>query len=266
MQTDEFQALLSCDEHHWWYVGRRRVIHAQLSRLDVPTGASILDAGCGSGRMMDELAQYGTVSGFDFEEKGVAAARSRGHTDVQQGRLEEIPHPDAAFDLVTCLDVIEHTPDDVVSLRELHRVMRPGGHLLVTVPAYQSLWSSHDVANHHYRRYRRATLLPAATAAGWEPVTTTYFNSILFPPAAVVRLAERLRGSAEARDESHLEMTPQRLDALLALPMRLEAAVIRRGIALPFGMSLMGVLRKPAHSPNGRPAAAGAGASHAAAG
>jgi 2-polyprenyl-3-methyl-5-hydroxy-6-metoxy-1,4-benzoquinol methylase len=263
MQTDEFQALLSCDEHHWWYVGRRRVIHAQLSRLDLPADASILDAGCGSGRMMDDLTRYGTVSGFDFEEKGVQAARSRGHGDVQQARVEEIPHEDESFDLITCLDVIEHTPDDVVSLRELHRVMRPGGQLLVTVPAYQSLWSSHDEANHHFRRYRRATLLPAATAAGWEPVGTTYFNSILFPPAAAVRLVERLRGGNRRGSESHLELTPQKLDPLLALPMRLEAALIRRGIALPFGMSLMGVLRKPAHSPNGRQVAAGADASRA---
>ena len=95
-------------------------------------------------------------------------ARGRGDGEVRIGRLEELPWDGATFDLITCLDVIEHTPDDRLTLRELRRVCKPGGWLLVTVPAYQALWSLHDEANHHYRRYARGTLRAAALEAGWS--------------------------------------------------------------------------------------------------
>ena len=245
MQPDEFQALVDYDEHHWWYVGRRAVLHAALERLDVPAGALVLDAGCGSGRTMDDLRRYGSVHGFDLNPLGAEYARGRGHADVHVARVEEIPFPDASFDLVTCLDVIEHTPDDIRSLRELLRVTRPGGWLVVTVPAYQMLWSSHDVANHHYRRYRRPQLRRAAVAAGWEPGSWTYFNSLLFLPAAVVRLGERLRRPSRRRARPQAAMTPSSLDGVLVWPMRLEARLVGLGAHLPFGLSLLMCLRRP---------------------
>jgi SAM-dependent methyltransferase len=255
MQTDEFQAVVAYDEHHWWYRGRRRVIAAALSRLEIPRPASLLDAGCGSGRTMDELRQFGPVTGFDLSEQGVAVARARGH-EATVARVEEIPHGDDSFDLVTCLDVLEHTPDDVRSLAELRRVTRPGGHLLVTVPAYQLLWSSHDVANEHYRRYRRPQLLAAASTAGWEPVLWSYFNSILLPAGAAVRLGERLRRPDRRRGRPNVELTPSALNPVLEVPMRVEAEVVRRGGRLPAGMSLLAVLRRPLDALDGRPAAA----------
>jgi SAM-dependent methyltransferase len=246
MRESEFRALLELDDRHWWYRGRRRVLAAQLERLPVPPGAAILDAGCGSGRTMDDLARLGAVAGFDLNPLGVEAARLRGHADVQAAAVERIPHDDGSFDLITCLDVLEHTADDVHSLRELRRVARPGGLLVATVPAYQALWSDHDEVNHHYRRYRRATLRGAATAAGWEPVSFTYFNSILLPLAAALRLAQRAtRRRRTAPPHSQLHMTPHRMDPLLAGPMRLEAALIRIGLRLPLGLSLLAVLRNP---------------------
>jgi SAM-dependent methyltransferase len=245
VQTDEFAALVEYDEHHWWYAGRRRVLHAALGKLPLPDGAQALDAGCGTGRTMDELVGYGEVHGFDLNPLGAEHAQRRGHGDVRVARVEEIPYQDDSFDLVTCLDVIEHTPDDVVSLRELRRVTRPGGWLVVTVPAYQLLWSSHDVANHHYRRYRRAQLRAAGEAAGWEPGAWTHFNTFLFPPAAAVRLLERLRRPDKRRGRPNVAMTPRSWDGVLEWPMRLEAWLIQRGARLPVGMSLLMVFRRP---------------------
>jgi SAM-dependent methyltransferase len=245
MQTDEFQALVHYDEHHWWYRGRRRVLHAALGRLELPPGATLLDAGCGSGRTMDELHGYGRVHGFDLSPEGVEHARARGHADVHVARVEQIPYPDQAFDLVTCLDVLEHTPDDVRSLRELRRVVRPGGHLVVTVPAYQLLWSSHDVANQHHRRYRHSALRRAAEEAGWEPVDWSYFNTFLFVPGAAVRVGERLRRPHKRRGRPNVQLTPRALDGVLQWPMRIEAGLIRRGLRLPVGMSLLMSLRRP---------------------
>src|SRR5438067_13404967 len=159
--------MLALDEGHWWYRGRRRVLGAVLDRIDLPTDGRVLDAGCGSGRTLDELARYGVPHGMELNHLGVSAARARGH-DVCEGRLEAIPYEEARFDLVTCLDVIEHTDDDVASLRELRRVTRPGGRLVVTVPAHPALWSQHDEVNGHRRRYTRGTLRRAAEAAGWR--------------------------------------------------------------------------------------------------
>lgn len=260
MQTDEFQALVGFDEHHWWYAGRRRVLHAAIGRLELPPEAAVLDAGCGTGRTMDDLRRYGTVHGFDLNPLGVEHARGRGHGDVQVAPVEAIPHPDATFDLVTCLDVIEHTPDDVASLRELRRVVRPGGWLVVTVPAYQLLWSSHDVANQHYRRYRRSQLRRAGVEAGWEPQGWTYFNSVLFLPGAAVRLGERLRRPHKRRGRPNVQLTPRALDGVLEWPMRLEAALVGRGVRLPVGMSLLMAFRRPVSADSERESPVLAGA------
>ncbi len=253
MKTDEFAALADYDEHHWWYAGRRRVLHAALGKLALPQDAQVLDAGCGTGRTMDELHGYGRVHGFDLNPDGVEHARGRGHDDVRVARVEEIPFADDSFDLVTCLDVIEHTPDDVRSLRELLRVTRPSGWLVVTVPAYQFLWSSHDEANEHYRRYHRRRLRQAALDAGWEPQAWTYFNTFLFLPGAAVRVLERLRRPHKRRGRPNVALTPRSFDRVLEWPMRIEAGLIRRGARLPVGMSLLMVMRRPAVAP--RPAA-----------
>jgi SAM-dependent methyltransferase len=246
VKTDEFSALVEYDEHHWWYRGRRRVLHAALGKLALPERAQVLDAGCGTGRTMVELRGYGEVHGFDLNPAGVEHAKGLGLNDVRVARVEETPFADESFDLVTCLDVVEHTPDDVRSLRELLRVTRPGGWLVATVPAYQFLWSSHDEANEHYRRYRRSQLAEAGRRAGWEPGAWTYFNTLLFFPGAAVRLLERLRRPDKRRGRPNVQLTPRSWDGVLEWPMRIEAGLIRRGVPMPLGMSLMMVLQRPA--------------------
>jgi 2-polyprenyl-3-methyl-5-hydroxy-6-metoxy-1,4-benzoquinol methylase len=233
-------------DSHWWYRGRRRIVASELDRLSLPPGAAVLDAGCGAGQTLDDLAELGTVHGVhgvDMNHAAVEAARARGHINVQVSGIEELPYEDSAFDLVTCLDVVEHTPDDVATFTELMRVTRPGGRLVVTVPAYQMLWSSHDVANQHFRRYRLSTLAAAADQAGWRLVRRTYFNSLLLPPAAFVRVVRRSR--AHAAERSDLNLTPGWLNPLLELPLRIEAALIRIGVRLPAGLSLLAVFEKP---------------------
>jgi SAM-dependent methyltransferase len=235
------EAMLDADERHWWYRGRRRVLRAELDHLGLPAGARILDAGCGSGRTLQDLAAYGAASGLELSERAAEIARARAVGEVRLGRLEEIPWPDESFDLVTCLDVIEHTADDRATFAELRRVTRPGGRLLVTVPAYPALWSHHDEANHHFRRYSRAALRAAATDAGWVVARESSFNSVLLAPAAAVRLAERRRG-APAEGVNDLTRGPSWLNAALEWPMAAEAQWLSRGRTLPFGLSLLAVL------------------------
>jgi SAM-dependent methyltransferase len=244
MDETLMKATLEVDEHHWWYRGRRRVIRAELDRLPLPPGARVLDAGCGSGRTLQELVDYGDVSGIELNTEAAALARGRALGDVEVGRLEELPWEDGTFDLITCLDVIEHVPDDTAALVELRRVCRPGGWLLVTVPAYQALWSRHDEANHHYRRYSRAALRAAAGAAGWELVRMSSFNSLLLAPAAAVRLAQRRLGTHNGYTND-LDLGPGWLNDVLERPLALEASWLARGRTLPAGLSLLAVLRRP---------------------
>ena len=240
METAEFETMIALDDLHWWYRGRRRMVRALVEAAGVRPGARILDAGCGSGRTLDDLAAYGEVAGVELNPRGVEAARLRGHEDVRQAPVEAIPHADASFDLVTCLDVIEHTPDDVRSLTELRRVTRPGGALLLSVPAYPRLWSRHDELNGHYRRYTRRTLRSAAEMAGWTTERVTAFNLAYLLPAAAVR---RRRRATSGKGRSELALTPRALDVALELPLRAEAALVRHGGSLPAGLSLMALLR-----------------------
>jgi SAM-dependent methyltransferase len=238
------KAMLEVDEHHWWYRGRRRIIRAELDRLPLAADAVVLDAGCGSGRTMEELTDYGEVHGIELDPEAAELARGRGRGEVQVGRLEELPWADGTFDLIACLDVIEHTPDDRVTLRELRRVTKPGGWLLVTVPAYQSLWSLHDEANHHFRRYDRASLRAAAAESGWQLQRMTSFNSVLLAPAAAVRLAQRRRRT-DGDYTPELKVGPAWLNGALERPLQVEARWLSRGRTLPAGLSLLAVLQNP---------------------
>ncbi|HEY4895757.1 MAG TPA: class I SAM-dependent methyltransferase, partial [Solirubrobacteraceae bacterium] len=132
------------EDRHWWYRGRRTVLDGVLRSLGLPQEARILDAGCGSGRNMVELARYGHVTGVELSDTSVELARARNSGEVIAGSVLEMPFADGSFDLAVSLDVIEHLEDDLGALRELRRTMAPGGALLVTVPAYQWLWSGHD--------------------------------------------------------------------------------------------------------------------------
>ncbi|MGO9956165.1 MAG: class I SAM-dependent methyltransferase [Solirubrobacteraceae bacterium] len=248
MDENLMRVMLDVDEHHWWYRGRRRIIRAELDRLPLPAGPRVLDAGCGSGRTLQDLLQYGEVHGIELNEQAAEVAQGRGLGEVRVGRLEELPWDDATFDLITCLDVIEHTPDDGAAFTELRRVCRPGGWMLVTVPAYQALWSLHDEANHHYRRYSRPTLRDAAQGAGWTVARLTSFNSVLLAPAAAVRLTHRRRGAHNGYTND-LTLGPAWLNGVLEQPLAMEASWLRRGHTLPFGLSLLAVLRRTPLSP-----------------
>jgi SAM-dependent methyltransferase len=244
MEPALMEAMLDADECHWWYRGRRRVLRAELDRLDLPAEAQILDAGCGSGRTLVQLADYGTVSGVELSPRAAEVAGARGVGEVRVGRLESIPWSGSSFDLVTCLDVIEHTPDDRAALADLRRVTRAGGTLIVTVPAYPALWSRHDEDNHHFRRYTRTALRSAARATGWDVVRESSFNSVLLAPAAAVRLAQRRRPEIDGAERSDLERGQGWLNRALEWPLAAEAGWLSRGGTLPFGLSLLAVMSR----------------------
>jgi len=242
MDRDYERQTHQAEDRHWWYRGRRTVLEGVIAGLGLPAGARVLDAGCGSGRNMVELARLGTVTGVELSEPSVALARERDVGEVVAGSVLEMPFADDSFDLAVSLDVIEHLEDDLTAMRELRRTVAPGGALLVTVPAYQWLWSGHDEINHHHRRYTRRTLRRVAEQAGWHQVRTTYFNSLLLPVAIMLRLLERV-GTKTTESSLDLWVPPAPLNWLLERPLALEAALIARGASIPAGLSLLAVFR-----------------------
>ena len=259
MERRVYQQMEAVEDHHWWFVGRRAVIGAVLDRAAAAAGRPVgdrrmrvLDAGCGSGGNLGLYAGPGGVVGagpggvfgVDTDTGALGQARRRGYRGVAVASLAALAFPDGTFDLVAATDVVEHVEDDLGALRELLRVTRPGGHLVVTVPAYQWLWSDSDVQLGHHRRYTRPQLARRCRAAGAEVIRASYFNTTLLPAIAVARTLRQRRGQAMAATE--LEATGPLANRLLRLPMVGEARLVGAGANLPAGVSIICLCRKPA--------------------
>ena len=231
MRPDAYAELRAIEDRHWWFRGRRRLLWALLRRSGMPASPRILDAGCGTGANLAEFGRLGEAWGVDPAPEALAACRARGLENVEQATLGALPFADGSFDLLLATDVLEHVRDDGAALRELRRVAAPGALLLVTVPAHPRLWSAHDEALHHVRRYRRRELLERVRAAGWDVEVATWWNAVLLPPIAAARVLGRGAGTDHDR-------TPSWADRALEAPLRLEARLVARGADLPAGLSL----------------------------
>ena len=239
MEERVYRLVYEQEERHWWFRGRRAVIESLLERAGDPKPARVLDAGCGTGRNLELYRRLGDAEGVDPSPTAVEFCRRRGLDSVRVGDAQRLPFEDGRFGLVAATDVIEHIPDDARALTEMRRVTAPGGALVATVPAYRWMWSAEDERLGHYRRYTLPELRDRCAATGWRPVFGTYFNLLLLPAIAAGR---RLRLRSESKRE--LERTPAALDAPLSLPMRAEAALIRRGARLPAGVSVALLCRR----------------------
>jgi len=237
------------EDRHWWFRGRREILLRLLDRHFPPGDASkrVLDIGCGTGAMLQQLSRYGTVDGVDTDPNAVRFCRERGVAGVRRLTSQTLPWEPETFDLVTALDVIEHIDDDQAVLGEVQRVLRPGGTLLLTVPAYEVLWGPQDEISHHKRRYRAWQIRERLERAGLEPVKLSYFNSLLFPPIAAVRLLRpRRAGDRELKSDFTLTRAG-RLNEILTRIFAGEAALVERW-NLPFGVSIVALARKDANA------------------
>jgi SAM-dependent methyltransferase len=243
VEQDFYSEYYELEDRHWWFVGRRRIF---LALLDDLVGGrrdlDLLDFGCGTGTMAGHLARYGTVEAVDADADAVAFCRRRGLARVQQLTGDGLPFEDGRFDVVTTFDVLEHIEDDLSALTELHRVLRPGGVLVAAVPAFPFLWGPQDVISHHYRRYVRPELRARLEDAGFAVRRASYFNSLLFPAVAAIRIVRRAFPEPEEL-RSDFGVGPARLNRALAAAFGGEAALVRRR-DLPFGVSLLAVAER----------------------
>jgi len=236
------------EDHYWWFVGRRKLALDLLVKYCPDSETKVLDLGCGTGVVSKEMQCFGSTVGLDFSVQALDFCQERGLPRLVQGDAQKLPFSDNTFGAMTSLDVFEHLPDDENSFRESCRVLQPGGILVLSVPAFMSLWGPHDVALHHFRRYRRAEVKRKLEAAGFEVVRLSYSVFLLFPIVVITRLGEKLkRGPARAS----LPPVPKWLNKFLIWIQAIEAGLIVTVGNLPWGSSVVAVARKP-KSP-GRP-------------
>ena len=225
----------------------RRIVD-DLMRQHLVNGATgplkILDAGCGTGGQLQQLEQFGQVTSFDFEARAAEMFASRQPGRILVASTDAIPFADQSFDIVTSFDVVcqLESPGDEVALAELARVLKPGGGLILRVPAFQALYGPHDVTLHTKHRYSTAEMAAKLESAGLRVVHTTYANTILFPVAAVRRTLARIRG--KKAEESDVRAVPEPLNKLLTAVLSAEAQILKRS-SLPFGLSVIALAKKP---------------------
>lgn len=246
MELAEYRSLYELEDELWWFRGMERISMALLGRFLDDTGPKdVLDAGCGTGGMLAPLGRLGRVTGLDRSPDALRFAARRSPTALVRSDVGRLPFAGESFDVVTSFDVLYHlaVTDDVAALREIARVLRPKGLLLLRVPANERLRSRHDVAVHTRQRYERPELVDKLTKSGLEPVFVSFANTLLYPIAVLRRRAERLTGGR--KQGSEVEAVGPLLNRWLELPLRVESWLLP-SLRLPFGLSLVAVARKPA--------------------
>ncbi|HEU4768995.1 MAG TPA: methyltransferase domain-containing protein [Pyrinomonadaceae bacterium] len=242
MDTHTYPILFTVEQSHWWHTGRRKIIAdfvEQICRRVTDRRPRILDVGCGTGANLLMLSKYGDAEGVDISEDAVAFCRDRGLDKVRLGAGEELPYDDATFDLVTALDVVEHMDNDLAGLKEMRRVLRPGGRVLLFVPTFMFLWGLQDDVSHHRRRYRLSELRRVLEEAGFEIERTTYANITFFFPILLIRQLMRLTG-IKADSENNINVSA--FNGVLGKLFGAESWILRR-MNLPFGVSGLCVAR-----------------------
>lgn len=244
MDTTMYAADAEHEETHWWFVGRRRLFARTIREMGIPPEARVLDVGTSSGTNLRMLRDSGIrdVTGLDMSPEAARYCAEKGLGPVEVGDVTKMPFPDRSFDLVLATDIIEHVEDDLAALREVERVLKPGGRVLLTVPAFQTLWGFQDEISHHKRRYRREPLLERVRQAGLLPGQDFHFNYLLFLPIWLWRQATRFY---KPKIHSEAEINTAFANRVLSGLFDLDIMTAPR-VRPPFGVSLLVTARKPA--------------------
>jgi SAM-dependent methyltransferase len=231
-----YDRMAAHDSTHWWYRARRDILADYLTReAKLPANARILEIGCGTGHNLPMLAHFGIVEAIEIDPAARMIAAQRIGRAVGEAPLPALPGVErASYDLIAVLDVVEHIKDDVAALKAMAACLKPGGKILITVPAHQWMWSAHDVVNHHHRRYSKKTLRAAIRQAGLRERKLGYFNSLLFPLAATARMVGRMTG----KDDSDDAPPPPLVNSLFEAIFRMERHMVGR-VPMSPGVSII---------------------------
>ena len=248
MQQDYYKEYYDLERKHWWFVAREKIICNYIKKLIKngnldQTPLKILNIGCGPGRSSQYLSSFGEVTSIEYDKDCCEFASERTGLKIINGSITELPFEDKSFDLVCAFDVIEHVEDDQLAVSEMKRVAKNEGVLLITVPAFMSLWSHHDVINHHFRRYKINEIerLFDKQKDG-NKIFVSYFNFILFPPIYIIRQLSNLLISSNKRPGSGSDFEtfkPGITNQFLYKVMVFESKLLNLSLKLPFGVSII---------------------------
>jgi SAM-dependent methyltransferase len=242
MERTVYNRLDQLEGQHWWFTARRKILKNVISQF-APKKAQLrlMEAGCGTGGNLKMLSSFGKLDAFELDDEARVIAKGKLPMDIKSGMLpDHVPYQPGSFDVVVAFDVIEHVEHDVESLASLGKQLAPGGRLVMTVPAMPWLWSKHDETHHHYRRYTRASLNEALVQAGLKPVRISYFNTLLFPMIAGIRLLRQALNIKESADD---KMPSAAVNSLLKSIFGFESNWVGR-VSMPVGVSLLAVAQR----------------------
>jgi SAM-dependent methyltransferase len=243
MNKSEYAEMYNLESFYWWFVARRQLLETLIKDLAGElTDPIMLDVGCGTGINYSVMSKYGTAVSTDFSEEALQFSKTRGVGDLVRSSVETLPFKHNAFDVVTALDVLEHVDDDLKALDQLRRIMKENALLVITVPAYGFLWSEHDEALHHRRRYAASELRNKLTRAEFEVERISYYITILFFPILFMRFLQSIFKKSVHAKTSHI-ILPRWLNSFLVWILAVERFFLR-WVNLPFGVSLVCLARK----------------------
>jgi SAM-dependent methyltransferase len=243
MQKAEYTTMAEREKNYWWHLGRLRIIERYISRaVGTKMNPKLLNVGCGTGGTIDMLEKYGTVDNVDISDEAIKYMKGRGYSRIKKVSGIALPYSNDTFEIVGAFDVLEHIEDQVEALAEWKRVLKPGGKIIITVPAYQWLWTAHDVSLHHKRRYTTKRLRHAAEEAGLEPDRLSYAIVFSFLLIVGFRFLNKFAGTKTDNETSYVNL-PCWVNSLFSKLLYFEAqghTVVR----YPFGTSVVGVFSK----------------------
>jgi len=231
--------MFEMEDRHFWFVSRRNLLVELIKSLNI-LDPKILDIGAGTGGNIAVLEKFGEVRGIEPSERAIEFCQERGLKNIERGSIENLNFRDRTFDIVTCLDVLEHVSSPAIGLRELKRVLKDEGKIIITVPAFRSLWSRHDEALNHLRRYDKKDLIGDLEAAGLRVETIGYFFFLSYFVIAPARILGRFFARRSGPKSDTLILPPKPLNGLLKLWFYLEAKIAVR-FGLPFGTTIYAI-------------------------
>ncbi len=253
MQQDYYKEYYDLERQHWWFVAREKIISNYIKKLISDKNLNnqdlkILNVGCGPGRSSQYLSEFGKVVSIEYDKYCCEFASEKTGLEIINGSITELPFEDNSFDLVCAFDVIEHVENDQLAVNEIKRVAKKNGVIFITIPAFISIWSHHDVINHHFRRYRLPQIETLFNQVNdGNKIFTSYFNFFLSPPIFIIRTISNLVKSGKNRPGSGSDFEtfkPGIMNDLLFRIMHFESKFINSNIKLPFGVSLLYTWKK----------------------
>jgi len=245
MNIEEYEKMYKLENTYWWFQGRKKIIFELMQKyvLRKSSNPLILDSGCGTGLILKELNSYGFTIGLDFSANALNYCKNRGIKKLVKGDVLHIPLNDNSCDVIVSLDLLEHIKEDEKVLKEYHRILKKDGFICLTVPAHPFLWSEHDDALHHYRRYTKKGFKELLLRNNFNLIRYSYAISFTFVPIVVYRFLTRVFRKKNKRSNTHLIILPNWANQLLIFVLKFEA-VLLKFINLPVGVSLICVAKK----------------------